>query len=197
MKVKRKVSLSVIALASVAIPLISLTSCAAETGKFFIRVATEGNGNTKVIGEKTEYKYNDQVTVQAIPDSGWSFAGWFDNRGTYLSDDLEYSFAVANSVNLVAHFSQNKYIVSVTADPAEGGTAVIYDAKTEYVYDDNATVKATVNPGYTFAGWYDKTGTKVSSELTYTFVVPDNTILTAKFTPNVYSIAVAADPGWW
>ncbi|MCQ2748369.1 MAG: hypothetical protein MJ223_04130 [Mycoplasmoidaceae bacterium] len=70
MKVKRTVFLSVIALASVAIPLTSLTSCAAKTGKFFIRVATEGNGNAKVIGEKTEYKYNDQVTVQAIPDSG-------------------------------------------------------------------------------------------------------------------------------
>lgn len=56
-------------------------------------------------------------------------------------------------------------------------------------YGDNATFTATTKLGYdTFDGWYNGT-TKVSSNLSYTLTgVKANTTLTAKATPNTYTV---------
>ena len=71
-----------------------------------------------------------------------------------------------------------KVAVTVTANPAEGGTV---DGAGRYDPDSSATVKATANPGYYFIGWYAGEKQK-STSANYTFkVTEDGIALTAKF----------------
>lgn len=82
----------------------------------------------------------------------------------------------------------------LNTSPAAGGSAQIAGGKSEFVYGDNVTVVAILNPGYTFDGWYNSAGTKVSTDANYTFTVAGPVNLTAKFTANNYTVSVAASP---
>lgn len=70
-----------------------------------------------------------------------------------------------------------QFSVKVTA--TEGGTA---SGGGSYLVGKSATVTAQAAEGYTFAGWYDTTGKKVSSEASYTFAVTSSVTLQARFT---------------
>ena len=62
-----------------------------------------------------------------------------------------------------------EYTISVEANPAAAGSAIVNGGTTATVNDGSAvTLIATVNNGYTFDGWYNG-ASKVSSELQYTF----------------------------
>ncbi|WP_461812197.1 InlB B-repeat-containing protein, partial [Faecalimonas sp.] len=76
----------------------------------------------------------------------------------------------------MANAPQRMCTVFVQAE--EGGKV---EGNKEVALGENATVTATANAGYRFAGWYRSNGEKVSDEAKYTFKVTDNTALTAKF----------------
>ena len=67
--------------------------------------------------------------------------------------------------------------VKVTAE--EGGTV---SGGGSFVVGKTATVTAQADEGYTFAGWYDASGSKVSSAAEYSFSVTASVTLKAKFT---------------
>ena len=77
--------------------------------------------------------------------------------------------------------------VTVTADPTEGGTVT---GTGDYYLGQYATVTATPNAGYNFAGWFWN-GTLVSSDLTFTFPAGDFDLV-AKFTNITYDVTVNA-----
>jgi uncharacterized repeat protein (TIGR02543 family) len=148
--------------------------------------ATAGAGGT--VSGGGNFELNQSCTVKATPNTGFTFIGWF-NGSTKVSDNATYTFNVINSVNLEAKFSANAYTVSATAE--EGGTA---SGSGQYEHGKTATLKATVNDGYTFAGWYEGT-TRVSTALEYTITVTSNKTFIAKFTPNSYNVTVNAQTG--
>ena len=88
-----------------------------------------------------------------------------------------------------------QYAVSVTADPAAGGTVTgggVVPAGQEI------TVTATPNKDYVFDGWYEGTVEK-SMDASYKFTPVGNITLTAKFTPLSsvsYSVTGGADSTW-
>ncbi|MBQ4043922.1 MAG: starch-binding protein, partial [Clostridia bacterium] len=69
------------------------------------------------------------------------------------------------------------YTVTVTADPAVGGT--VYGSGT-YTENSSVTVSAEAADGYTFGGWY-KNGAFAGSVAEYTFTVTEDVSLTALF----------------
>ncbi|MDO4852504.1 MAG: bacterial Ig-like domain-containing protein, partial [Clostridia bacterium] len=104
---------------------------------------------------------------------------------------LTYYFTVQSNMTAVAYFdggggSIPTYTVRVQADPAAGGSVEVFSATQlglsfiNVFQGYSATVKATPNEGYVFAGWYDGT-TMVSTEDSYTFTPTDSITLTAKF----------------
>ena len=145
--------------------------------------------NGGVVGGAGTYSYGAMVTVTATPAGGYTFVNWTKN-GVQVSTMPNYSFTVTESVNLVAHFTLNGYIVTVSADPAEGG---IVEGSGGYEYGETVTVNATANTGYTFVNW-TKNGVQVSTEAEYSFVVTESVNLVAHFTVNSYTVTVSVDP---
>lgn len=136
------------------------------------------------------YAYGSQATVETTVNEGYTFDGWF-NGTALLSTETSYTFTVTESTTLTARFTQNMYAVTLSANPSAGGSV---SGAGEYAYDALATVKVGVNTGYTFDGWYNSAGTKVSTDANYTFTVTGPVNLTAKFTANNYTVLVAASP---
>ncbi len=87
------------------------------------------------------------------------------------------------------------HTISVSADPANGGTA---SGGGSFNDGSNVTVVATPNTGYRFAGWYEGAN-KVSDNLSYSFTCTTNRTLVAKFSEipaSGFSNMMAGSTAW-
>lgn len=75
------------------------------------------------------------------------------------------------------------YSVSVTADPAEGGTAQINPIADKYESGTIVNLLQTTNEGYVFTGWYDAGGNLLATSSNCNMKVEGNASLTARYQP--------------
>ena len=83
-----------------------------------------------------------------------------------------------------------QYTITATANPELGGAIV---GAGSYVEDDDCTLTAFANEGYTFTNWTED-GAVVDTNRVFTFTVISDRTLVANFTLNSYEITVTADP---
>jgi hypothetical protein len=149
--------------------------------------ADPSNGGT-VTGDGT-YNYGQTCTVTATPANGYQFQNWTEN-GTVVFTNANYSFTVNTDRTLVANFSLDNFIVTVSAEPSNGGSVTGGGA---FHYGDNCSVIATPNPGFNFVNWTEN-GVQVSNETPYSFTVTCDRNLVAHFSSQSYVITAIADP---
>ena len=135
------------------------------------------------------YTYGASCTLTATANTGYTFVKWMKN-GTQVSTNASYTFTVTEAGEYVAHFSQNSYAITASADPTAGGSV---NGAGEYNHGASCTLTATANTGYTFVNW-TKNGTQVSTNASYTFTVTAAGEYVAHFSQNIYTITVSADP---
>jgi uncharacterized repeat protein (TIGR02543 family) len=135
------------------------------------------------------FHYGDNCTVTATTNYGFNFINWTEN-GNPVSNQPSYTFTITSDRNLVANFTTQNYIITVMANPTEGGTV---SGSGGYNYGDNCTLSATANSGYVFHRW-TKNGTQVSTSPSYSFTVTESATFVAHFTMVDYTINVAASP---
>lgn len=145
-----------------------------------------GNVVTKSPDQPT-YVYDDVVQLTADPAPGWKFIAW---SGAITSPLPTASITMRKDETVTATFEQEKYslILNVTNNGipgASGGSTTISPLKATYVYGDEVTLTATVNPGWTFGGW---SGGTTSSQLTTTFTITGNTVVNVTFNQIQYTI---------
>ncbi|MCL2511242.1 MAG: T9SS type A sorting domain-containing protein [Bacteroidales bacterium] len=80
----------------------------------------------EVVGGGT-YHYGDEVTVEAIPHSGYVFVSWTKGR-EILSADNPYRFTVTEDLVLIANFAEEGVLPIETID---GGEIMIYPNPTD------------------------------------------------------------------
>ncbi len=114
--------------------------------KYTVTVSVEPEGGGIATGGGT-YQEGESVTVTASPANSYNFTGWQEN-GTMVSADMEYTFTVAGDRNLTAVFEQirterlpegyieNEYIETSSVYP--GGQYI----DTGFVPDQNTRVVA-------------------------------------------------------
>ena len=128
-----------------------------------------------VSGAGTYYHF-DTCSLIATANIGYSFINWtLDDE--VVSTDTIYTFVVSDSANYVAHFSLNRYDITVTADPEGSGRL---SGAGIYYHFDTCTLTATTNMGYTFVNWTEN-GEVVSTDHTFSFEVTANRQLVANF----------------
>ena len=150
-------------------------------------IVTAGENGT-VTGGQTNVAPGEMVTVQAVPDTGYLFVGWFAG-GSLISSEEEYTFRVpAGGITLEARFDRP---TQVTVEAGEGGTA---GESQSAAIGSQITVTARANAGYQFAGWYQGEQ-RVSTENPYTFTVESSITLTARFEKKKFAVKVEAQTG--
>jgi hypothetical protein len=141
--------------------------------------------STKSVSVKSSY----QLTVPT--KDGYTFLGWYDapSHGNRYADASGKPLSVwleLSDKTLYAHWIQNCDLI-LTQNISEAGTVT---GGGNYAYGSSVTVKATVNNGYTFLGWYIN-NRLVSSSLSYTLNLYGNSVLQAKWQPKTYTISTS------
>ncbi len=161
------------------------------TGYILTLVANPEEGGT-VMGSGI-YNAGDIVNISAIPNTGWEFINWTDSEGNLISNQSEYSFLMpAENLTLVANFEMTGYILTLIANPEEGGIALgsgIYNA------GDTINIIAISNPGWNFVNWIDSEGNLISNQPDYSFIMPaEDLTLIANFEMTGYTLTLVANP---
>ncbi len=135
------------------------------------------------------YEEGASCTVRATAASGYNFVNWTVD-GNQVSSSASYTFTVEGDRTLVANFTAGTYVISVSVNPENGGTAT---GAGGYEYGQSCTLRATATNGYTFTNWTED-GNPVSTQANYTFTVTANRNMVANFTQQITVPTVTTTP---
>jgi hypothetical protein len=135
------------------------------------------------------YNIGSSVTATATPNAGYTFTNWTEN-GVAVSTNINYQFTVSGDRTLVANFAPIPYTVTLSSNPAAGGTA---SGGGTFNSGSSVTVTAAPNAGYSFTNWTEN-GNPVSTNANYQFVLSGNRTLVANFATGQYTLTLSANP---
>ena len=135
------------------------------------------------------YSNGTTATLTASANEGFSFVNWTQG-GVEVSTEPTYSFTVVSDSAFVANFDTVSHTIAVSADPAAGG---VVTGGGSYKHFTTATLTATANEGYTFVGWKES-GSLVSPNATYSFMVTEDVTLVADFDTISHTITATGNP---
>ncbi len=172
----------------------SATASATYTITYTVSVlANSEEGGSPYVGStpgttQSTFTSGQQCTVHANPNPGYTFQRWTENNNQ-VSTQTDYSFTVTSNRNLVAHFTQDTYTITVLASPPQGGAVTGGGA---YHYGDHPTLTATASSGYAFQGWNDG-----NTQNPRTITVTGNATYTAFFSEagtTYYNVSATVSP---
>lgn len=134
----------------------------------------------------------ESVTIFASPSTGYSFYGWYDETGTFVSNKKKYTLnKVWTDVSLTAVFERGTAYIFTDVTPNGAGCA---SGDGSYPVGSSAVVKAEANDGYRFVGW--KMNKKiVSKDKKFKLTNLDGEYrLVAVFEKNKYNVNVEVSP---
>lgn len=116
---------------------------------------------------------DSNITVTAIPNTGYHFVEWSDG-GT----ENPRTFHLTSDTNVTAIFSNSVTSCQLTVIPNDATMGSVTGSGS-YPYGTEVTVTATPAQGYRFDHWSDN-----STQANYTFILTDNLQLVAFFMPE-------------
>ncbi len=137
-----------------------------------------------VVTGSTLTEYLDSVTIVAIPNYGYHFTAWNDGDTT----NPRTIETIKDSL-FTAYFDYNQYSITLNVDTNIHG---LVTGGGLYNYTSEQTISATPNYGYHFTSWNDGDTTNPR-----TITLTQDTLFTALFAKNSYSVSVvSADTIW-
>jgi uncharacterized repeat protein (TIGR02543 family) len=150
-----------------------------------------GDGNTYSVDGMFAYS-TDGVNWSDFYDDVMTGSFSVIDGGTVYFDVISYfegdigTYLLSVGITRTQH--ANDYIISVSANPSNGGSV---SGGGTFTQGQTCTVHATANSGYTFVNWTEN-GTQVSTNANYTFMVTGNRNLVANFSQSTYTITATA-----
>lgn len=124
---------------------------------------TAAKGGT--VSGSGEYLAGETAVLQAVPDKGYEFQGWY-YKGALVSETSEYYVQVQETGTYEARFKEKeKGRVVVSCDPVNSGQLT---GGGEYLVGSEVTISAKPVSGYEFQGWYQD-GKKITEAGSYVF----------------------------
>ncbi len=112
------------------------------------------NGTTRTLPWSGTYDSDDTVTLEAVPDEGWRFAGWSGDASWPTSSLI---VTMTSSKSIVATFEQQSHTLSITRI---GNGSVLVDGTShtlpwsgQIVYGTQVQLQAVAAEGWQFGGW--------------------------------------------
>ncbi|MGN0324015.1 MAG: hypothetical protein ACI4DZ_12965, partial [Oliverpabstia sp.] len=136
------------------------------------------------IGTLGRYTYTDaagmSISSTATAGTGYKFVGWYDSTGNKVADSMltnagaTISYTTTGDATYYARF-ETVYTVNFAAQTKQADGSFKTDTvggkvSVASVTDVDGAVarsKATANSGYSFLGWYDENGNRLSTNATY------------------------------
>ena len=144
-------------------------------------VTPSGAGTVTGGGTFTE---GSTITLTATANAGYTFSQWQDGN-----TQNPRTITVTANATYTATFTQDNYVITVSANPANGGTVT---GGGTYHYGDTPTLTATPATDYEFQGWDDGV-----TDNPRTITVTGNATYTAIFSEQgevYYTITTNVDP---
>lgn len=115
---------------------------------FVVNVTVNGNGSVTKTPDKPSYQPGEQVTLQAIPNDGNTFAGW---SGDLIGNTNPVVITVNSDRAIAANFSQIFYTLQLTVDGP--GEVLVNPTGTQFAAGTEITLTALPISGASFVGW--------------------------------------------
>ncbi|OAV73917.1 Listeria-Bacteroides repeat domain [Bacteroidales bacterium Barb7] len=146
-------------------------------GKYLVILSASNNGKLKSGTGGAMYMFDDEITVEAVADSGYRLAKWTDANGDSLSADNPYTFVVKSDMQVWARFAVGRYRVSLFAQNGR-----IKSGEGEYAYNTEAEAGAVADDdSCRFVKWVNAAGDSLSAANPYRFAVKEDVEMTAIF----------------
>ena len=157
----------------------------------FRLILNSDNAEAGVLSGAGTFKSTESITINATPNKGYAFLGWFDANDELVTTDQSYIVKMGEQdVAYIAKFGLVSYSLVVESEDEVKGSVV---GSGTFEYKSGVSVTATPEMGYSFVGWYNG-NTKVSDNEVYSFAMPnENTTLVARFTNNFYKLTVVSE----
>ena len=153
------------------------------------RTAQAGGTVSGDSGKKFE---NESCTVNATPNTGYSFLGWYEGA-TRVSTSATYTFKMpSKNYSIVARFNSIVYTITYNAN---GGSGAPSQQTKSHGYDITLSSTIPTKSGYEFLGWStSSTATTATYSSGQRFSVNANTTLYAVW-KKTYTITYDANGG--
>ncbi len=153
-----------------------------------LELNTEGNGTASTLSGKYVFEHNARVTLEASPDEGYAFSGYYSD-GVLLSKSDRYQFNILRDMRITAKFERGKInITATTAQPDLGSVS----GSGQYEAGSAVRVIATPLPYCDFVAWMEGRDT-VSKDPVYTFTAQKDRRLSAVFEQEYHTVSVTSN----
>jgi hypothetical protein len=174
-------------------------ACPPATEQFTLTINIEPDqnaGSVTINPDKEKYNLNEEVTITAVPESGYNFESW---SGDYTGSDNPLTITMDSNKNLTANFGEGniKYTLTVVVSPDDSyGSVTVNPNQTNYDEGTQVTLTANSQPGYEFVNWTEG-ATVLSSNGILNITMNENRTITANFqeeTVSTYTLTVNINP---
>jgi uncharacterized repeat protein (TIGR02543 family) len=114
-------------------------------------VALDVNGGDALKTSTYQVIYKNGITLPAPTRTGYSFSGWYD--GSAQVSGSTFWLNVRQSVTLTAHWTANKYTLTLDGNGGKIGTST--SASVAVTYGEAYSVPTATRYGYVFGGWFN------------------------------------------
>lgn len=148
-----------------------------EPAEYDLTVSTDPSEGGTVDPASGNYEEGTEVTIEATANEGYEFNSW---TGDIDSEDNPLTVTITEDTDLTAVFDEatNEYSLEVSESPEDAGTINTSPFGTTHEEGTEITVEAEPDQGYELSEW---TGDIQSEENPLSFVIEENTELTANF----------------
>jgi uncharacterized repeat protein (TIGR02543 family) len=150
--------------------------------EYTLTINLQGAGVVLRVPAQETYHYGDVVRLTALPNQGWSFAGW---SGDATGSVNPRTVIVTGNMEITATFVQDEY--SLQVDVVGDGTVERSPDQLVYHYGDQIRLLAIAAPGWTFRQWG---GDLAGVENPVTVTVTSDLAITATFDESGHTLTV-------
>ncbi|MDR2266380.1 MAG: leucine-rich repeat protein [Christensenellaceae bacterium] len=177
----KKLTYALLILVLISVCAILFVACNDEIITFNITLSCDSVDGGQVTSTHLEsVAPNTKVTIEATPNEGYLFLGWYDEENYESSKDAKYEFLMPEkNVKLIAKFALGYTLTLSPSDTAAGSVSASKSG--QLVALEDVVITAIPTEKYSFVGWYDGE-TEVSNLRVYTLTMPANNLsIVAKF----------------